>query len=172
MPQCKCISWGTSGCQCKRILAKGELAFFHVRVINPFAKSHLSQKLSTAFSSSEKEKKRQYNQRIIDVEHGSFSPLVFTPYGGCGREAENVIINLAAKLAAKKDFEQSWVDQWLCTKLSFLLAILCVRGSHAIKSQVCTNLDDVNITYTRCWYNSITYYIFLCKKSIIFPLFY
>eukprot|EP00794_Sanderia_malayensis_P001505 gene1505-biopygen1251 len=129
---------------------RGQLAFFDVRVINPFAKSHLSQKLSTAFSSSEKEKKRQYNQRIIDVEHGSFSPLVFTPYGGCGREAENVIINLAAKLAAKKDFEHGRVVHWLRTKLSFLLlrsAILCVRGSRAIKSQVCTNLDDINITH-------------------------
>eukprot|EP00794_Sanderia_malayensis_P014696 gene14696-biopygen11793 len=129
---------------------RGQLAFFDVRVINPFAKSHMSQKLSTAFSSSEKEKKRQYNQRIIDVEHGSFSPLVFTPYGGCGREAENVIINLAAKLTAKKDFEHSRVVHWLRTKLSFLLlrsAILCVRGSRAIKSQVCTNLDDISITH-------------------------
>eukprot|EP00794_Sanderia_malayensis_P005874 gene5874-biopygen4874 len=31
---------------------RGQLAFFDVRVINPFAKSHLSQNLSTAFSRS------------------------------------------------------------------------------------------------------------------------
>ena len=61
---------------------RGPRAFFNVRVFNPFAKSHLNQKLDTAFSSNENEKKRQYNQRIIEVEHGSFIPLVFSPYGG------------------------------------------------------------------------------------------
>ena len=60
---------------------KGQKAFFDVRVFNPFAKSHLNQKRNTAFKSNENEKKRMYNQRIIEIEHGSFSPLVFTPYG-------------------------------------------------------------------------------------------
>ena len=54
---------------------RGQRAFFDVRVFNPFAKSHLNQKLDTAFSSNENEKKRHYNQRIIEVEHGSFSSL-------------------------------------------------------------------------------------------------
>ena len=54
-------------------------AFFDVRVFNPFSKSHLNQKLDTAFSSNENGKKRHYNQRIIEVEHGSFSSLVFSP---------------------------------------------------------------------------------------------
>ena len=70
-------------------LQKGQKVFFDVRVFNPFAKSHLNQKLDTAFKSNENEKKRMYNQRVIEIEHGSFSPLVFTPYGGTGREAEN-----------------------------------------------------------------------------------
>ena len=64
---------------------------FDVRVFNPFAKSHLKKKLDTAFSSNENEKTRHYNQRIIEVEHGSFSPLVFSPYGGNGREAEGFL---------------------------------------------------------------------------------
>ena len=36
---------------------RGQPAFFCVRVFNPFAKSHLNQKLDTAFSSNENEKK-------------------------------------------------------------------------------------------------------------------
>ena len=40
---------------------KGQKAFFDVRVFNPFAKSHLNQKLNTAFKSNENEKKRTYN---------------------------------------------------------------------------------------------------------------
>jgi hypothetical protein len=33
---------------------------------------------------NERGKKRQYNQRIVEVEHGSFTPVVFSAYGGCG----------------------------------------------------------------------------------------
>ena len=57
---------------------RGQRAFFDVGVFNPFGKSHLNQKLDTAFSRNENDKKRHYNQRIIEVEHGSFSPLVFS----------------------------------------------------------------------------------------------
>ena len=81
---------------------KGQLPFFDVRVFSPFAKSHLNQKLDTAFSSNEDEKKWHYNQRIIEVEHGSFSPFVFSPYGGNGREAERFLTELAQKLSDKK----------------------------------------------------------------------
>ena len=45
---------------------RGQRAFFDF--------SHLNQKFDTAFSSNENENKRYYNQRIIGVEHGSFSP--------------------------------------------------------------------------------------------------
>ena len=61
---------------------KYEMAFFDVRVFNPFAKSYQNQNLQTAFDNNEKEKKRTYNQRVIQVEHGSFTPLVFSAYGG------------------------------------------------------------------------------------------
>ena len=40
-----------------------------------------------------------YNQRIIYIEHGTFSPLVFKPYGGYGRETEKVINTLSEKIA-------------------------------------------------------------------------
>ena len=56
--------------------------------------------LETAVTSNEKE--RHYNQRVIDVEHGSFSPLVFSPYGECGREAERFLTELVQKLSEKK----------------------------------------------------------------------
>ena len=81
---------------------RGQCAFFDVRVFNPFAKSHLNQRLETVFTSNENEKKRHYNQRIIEVEHGSFSPLVFTPYGGSGREAECFLAELAHKVSENK----------------------------------------------------------------------
>ena len=58
----------------------GERAFFYVRVFNPFAPSHLNQDLQKSFNANEREKKRTYNRRVVEVEHGSFTPLIFTPY--------------------------------------------------------------------------------------------
>ena len=57
---------------------RGERSLFDVRVFNPFAPSYSKQKLSNAFLSNEREKKRAYNRRVIEVEHGSFAPFVST----------------------------------------------------------------------------------------------
>ena len=102
-------------------LVRGQRAFFDLRVFNPFAKSHLNQKLDTAFSSNKNEKKRHYNQRIIEVEHGSFSPLVFSPYDGNGREAERFLTELAQKVSDQKQIDYSIVIHWLRAKLCFNL---------------------------------------------------
>ena len=59
----------------------GQRAFFDVKVFNPFAQSHLQTPLTKNFEACERDKKRKYNTRVIQIEHGSFSPLVFTPYG-------------------------------------------------------------------------------------------
>ena len=39
----------------------------------------------------EDEKKRAYGERVNEVEHGSFTPLVFSSCGGMGPEAAVVI---------------------------------------------------------------------------------
>ena len=129
---------------------RGQRAFYDVRVFNPFAKSYLNQKLETAFRSNENEKKRQYNQRVIEVEHGSFTPLIFTPYGGNGREAERFIVELALKLSEKKQLQYSIVMHWLRAKLSFNLlrsAVLCLRGSRTIKKELGCDIGNIEISH-------------------------
>ena len=66
----------------------GQKAFFDVRVFNPIAGRYRNQNASKACESNEKEKKRNYNSRILEVEHGSFTPIVFTAMGGMGRETK------------------------------------------------------------------------------------
>ena len=51
--------------------------FFDVRVFNCFAASNRSSTLSTAFRKHELEKRRAYEERIREVEHGSLPPLFF-----------------------------------------------------------------------------------------------
>ena len=70
-------------------------------MFNPFAKSNLHEKLDTAFKSHETAKKREYNERVIQVEHGSFTPIVFSAYGGVGRETGKFISTLIEKLSEK-----------------------------------------------------------------------
>ena len=52
---------------------KCEMAFFVIRVFNPYATTHLNQNLNAAFTRNEREKKRQYNQRCIQNEHASLN---------------------------------------------------------------------------------------------------
>ena len=66
----------------------GQKAFFDVRVFNLIARRYRNSKISKAYETNEKEKKRKYNQRILDIEHSSFTPIIFTAMGGMGREAK------------------------------------------------------------------------------------
>ena len=114
-----------------------EKAFFDVRVFNPYASTHRRQTLNSSFKANEREKKRQYNQRIIEVEHGSFTPVVFSACGGCGRETQHFLSFLAEKLALEKNFELPVVLSWLRRKISFALIraqVLCIRGSRSLKT--------------------------------------
>ena len=146
--ECELLWWSSFECQCAGFLAKWATAFFGVGVFNPLAKSHLNQKTDTAFSSNENEKKRQYNQWIIEVEHGSFSPLVFSPYGGNGREAERFLTELALKLSGKNQMDYSIPISWRREKLSFNLlrsAVLCVRGYRTTKHELNSDFSGAEI---------------------------
>ena len=61
-----------------------------------------SQELIKAYEINEREKKRQYNERILHVEHGSFTPLVMTALGGMGREASKFYSPLSESIVEKR----------------------------------------------------------------------
>ena len=126
----------------------GQRAFFDVRVFNPFAPTHLQSSLAKCFEKNEREKKRKYNQRIIQIEHGTFSPLIFTPYGGVSRETEHFTKTLSAKLAEKRDVPYATVINWMRSKISFALirsAILCVRGTRNWKTLEPTSTANIEL---------------------------
>ena len=106
--------------------------FFDVRIFNPFSSSYIEQSLTSSKNLHEKEKKRKYEERIRDVEMSSFSPLVFTFFGGAGRETDVVIKKLVSELSIKRDEPYSDVIRTFRTKLSFALlhaSLLCLRGT-------------------------------------------
>ena len=54
---------------------RGQRAFFDVKVFNPNAQRHLGQTLAQCYISNEKDKKRSYCERVLEVENGTFTPL-------------------------------------------------------------------------------------------------
>ena len=93
--------------------SRGVNAFFDVRVTHVNSRSNQDKSTDKIFEGQEKEKKRQYNQRVIDVEHGTFTPLVFGTNGGFGKECEIFIAKLAEKLSFKSDESYASVITWL-----------------------------------------------------------
>ena len=60
-----------------------EKAFFDIRVFNPHAQSN-SQPIASCYRKHENLKKRAYDQRVREIEHGTFTPLVLSLTGGMG----------------------------------------------------------------------------------------
>ena len=67
----------------------------------------------------EKEKKRKNQQGVIDVEMGSFTPLVFGMNGGMGKECKLFLSNLADKLPRKNGESYVSAIYWLRTCILF-----------------------------------------------------
>lgn len=123
-------------------------AFFDVRVFNPFAPSYRNTSLAQCYRKNELEKRRAYDERIREIEHGSFSPLVFSAAGGMGETAKVVYKRIASLIADKYNKPYSKTINWLRCRLSFSLlrsAVMCLRGSrsslhHPISSS-CGEID-------------------------------
>ena len=67
---------------------KAQEAFFDIRVFYPNAPSYHSRGITSISRSQEIEEKKLYGQRIREVEHGVFTPLVFTTSGGMAGECK------------------------------------------------------------------------------------
>ena len=64
----------------------GQNAFFDVRVTNTQSPSQIHLTTESVLKKHEQEKKRNYNRRVMEIEHGTFTPLVFSVSGGMGKE--------------------------------------------------------------------------------------
>ena len=79
----------------------GQVTFLDVRVFNPNANRYVNQSLKKTCEIHEKEKKRAYNERVQEIEHGSFTPIVMSATGGMARECSNFYSRLSEMIAEK-----------------------------------------------------------------------
>ena len=141
------------GISANGVWIKGQKEFFDVRVFNHNASRYINQTLKKNLERNETEKKRNYNQRILEVENGSFTPLVFSANGAMGRECQKFYNRLCELIAEKRNIEISSVTSWLRTTINFSLIrsmLLCVRGSRNLRRKDIDmneiDIDLVNIT--------------------------
>ena len=120
---------------------QSERTFMDVRIFNPHAPSN-QQSLASCYRKQEAVKKRAYEQRVREIEHASFTPLVLSATGGMANQATVFYKRLASCLASKWDQPYSSTMSWLRCQLTFSLlrsAIQGIRGArsscgHAIKA--------------------------------------
>ena len=111
-----------------------ERTYLDVRVFNPLATSNSNTSISNCYRKHENEKKRAYEQRIREVEHSTFTPLVFSATGGMGKQGTTFYKRMACLLADKWDQPYSSILCWLRCRISFSLlrsAIQCIRGARS-----------------------------------------
>ena len=109
---------------------KFERAFFDVRVFNPFSPSNRKPLLSSVYRQHEKVKKRHYEQRIQEIEHSSFTPLVFSSTGGMG-PITTVFLQTVGITTSCKVGGTLFYDHGLAPLQAFIFPLTCFHNVHS-----------------------------------------
>ena len=102
--------------------------------------------MQQCYAKNENEKKRNYNERIISVDNGSFTPLVFPLHVGMSRECMTFYGRLSEMIAEKRKTSRSITSRWIRTIICFALlhaSFLCIRGSRSIFKSVVDIGNDI-----------------------------
>lgn len=124
-------------------------AFFDIRVFHPNAPSYRNSSIASLYRNQEQMKKREYGDRIREIEHGSFTPLVFSTSGGLGKESTVAYKRIAELLAIKRKSEYGIILAWMRCCLSFALlrsAIACIRGTRKCAREM--NNKDLELGFS------------------------
>ena len=116
--------------------------FFDVKVFNPYAKSYRDSPLATCYRKFKLQKKRSYEERIREVKHGSFTPLIFSTQGGMNKETTTMYMCLTSLISIKKSQPYSKAMSWIRCLIGFALirsTIMCLRGARSSAQHVIRN---------------------------------
>ena len=98
----------------------------------------------------EKEKKREYDRRIMNIQDGAFTPLIFSVSGVLGKKCSMFHKDMAEKIAITLTK--------VMKKLSLLLGenyhlsfwdLLYIRGSRS--NYVLKDIDEFSLAFDRAW---------------------
>ena len=119
---------------CSSVLAKETLRGSDYRKGAILILLTLARMRSESYCKHEQEKRRHYDQRVREVEHATFTPLVLSTTGGMGRAATTFYKRLASMVAEKRDVPYAVTLNWIRCRLSFALlraSIMSIRGARS-----------------------------------------
>ena len=86
-----------------------ERSYMDVRIFHPNAPTYLHKNLRQVYRQQEGEKKRQFNDEIINIDRGTFTPLFFSTSGGMWMNCDAYHKRLAQLISLKRDEKYSQV---------------------------------------------------------------
>ena len=126
-----------------------ERAFFDVRVFHAPAPSNRAlNTIARMYKTHETQKKTAYNVRVLEVEKGTFTPIVFSTTGGMGIEAQNLFKNIAVKMSNKTGQRYSETIGFIRKRLRFDLlktTIIALRGYRGKKSEASEDIAELDL---------------------------
>ena len=118
-----------------------ERTFIDVRVMHPNCDTYIDMPLKDVYAHHETLKKNQYNERILQVDKGSFVPVIFSTFGGMGAEATSYHKRIASLISLKKKEEYADVVCYIRTRIRFSLlksVLMAVRGVRGKSKEIPT----------------------------------
>ena len=99
--------------------------------MHPNAPLYVNKSIDQVYIAYEKEKKRAYNERVVQMEKGTFTPIMMSTSGGVGNKAERRHKRIASLIAKKRRESYAGVLNYIRTRLRFCLlksVIIAIRG--------------------------------------------
>ena len=119
--------------------------YFDIRVFCPLSATNSARSLSACYKENEDVKKRKYDERVREVEHSSFAPIVFSSSGGCAPTATQFIKRLAQLHSDKLNQKYNNTINFIRCQYSFSIirsAIRCLRGCRSPYRNASINSQD------------------------------
>lgn len=124
-------------------------AFFEFRAFYAFARTHKFLSPDKLYIKIANERRREYAERVQQVEDADFTPMIISSSGGMGKEMQMALKHLSNKLAGKKQLPYCQVVGFVRAMFSFemmRMALICLRGSRSY-SRTCEHneIDEMAV---------------------------
>ena len=107
------------------------------------APTNAAKPIPMMYVAHEKEKKRLYNARVLQVERGTFTPLVFSTSGGMGKEASKLVKRLAERMEIATGQRYADAVGYIRKRLRFEIlktTVIALRGDRGAKLRSANNV--------------------------------
>ena len=121
-------------------------AYFDVRIVHANSPSYTNKPVEKVYEQHENIKKTAYSKRVLEVEHGSFTPLIFSTAGGMGKESLVYHKRLAALIASKRGDAYNNVITFIRRRIRFSIlrtTLIAVRGTRKPMSKWRTGISKI-----------------------------